>query len=331
MQNTFWTAIKKFFSKTREFLFSKDSLVFLFFLIISATFWFILSQKRETEFTIRIPLVYSNISDDILITNELPKNLRVVVRDAGLNKLLYNYKKDQTPIVVDVDEVLRENEMVKVGTSQYQHLILRRLGANAELLDIIPDTIRIHHEKLTDKVVPVNLNASFHLGQQSIMSAEAYTEPSEIKVFSTDEILETISIVQTDSLKLTDLTDTVRVKLALTPIKKTKYETDSVMVVVPVEAFTEKTVSVPIIVKNVPENVVLRVFPNTINVTFCVGLSQYKKVSLIDFGFYVDYNDLKKNQNQAGLKVYKQREPDYITNVRFSDYVEYLVEYKSND
>ena len=83
--------------KIRIFLLRKESrefLIFLFFVFVSASFWLLqtLDDHYETEFS--VPIKLKNVPQDVVITSDLPSDLRVTVGDRGT--VLINYMLGRT-------------------------------------------------------------------------------------------------------------------------------------------------------------------------------------------------------------------------------------------
>ena len=78
--------------KIRSFLLSRNSrefLIFLFFVFVSFCFWLlqILNDDYETEFS--IPLRMKNVPNNVVLTSELPSELKIGVKDRGTVGQLY--------------------------------------------------------------------------------------------------------------------------------------------------------------------------------------------------------------------------------------------------
>ena len=87
----------KTLERIRSFLLSRNSrefLIFLFFVFVSFCFWLlqVLNDDYETEFS--IPLRLKNVPSDVVLTSELPDELRIGVKDRGT--VLANYMLGQT-------------------------------------------------------------------------------------------------------------------------------------------------------------------------------------------------------------------------------------------
>ena len=88
----------KTLERIRSFLLSRNSrefLIFLFFVFVSFCFWLlqVLNDDYETEFS--IPLRLKNVPSDVVLTSELPDELRIGVKDRGT--VLANYMLGTCP------------------------------------------------------------------------------------------------------------------------------------------------------------------------------------------------------------------------------------------
>ncbi len=83
------------------------------------------------------------------------------------------------------------------------------------------------------------------------------------------------------------------------------------------EKFTEKTLSVPIEVLNLPDSLSLKTFPHVVQVTCQVGLSNFEKLQPSMFSVVVDYKEAIGGQSKK-LRVDLVRQPDFIQSVKFS-------------
>ena len=106
--------------KIRSFLLAKKSrefLIFLFFVFVSFSFWLlqVLNDDYETEFS--IPLRMKNVPENVVLTSELPKELRIGVKDRGT--VLVNYLLGQTlyPITLDFNDYSEDRKSTRLNSS----------------------------------------------------------------------------------------------------------------------------------------------------------------------------------------------------------------------
>lgn len=97
------------------------------------------------------------------------------------------------------------------------------------------------------------------------------------------------------------------------------------MVHIPVEKFTEKELTLPVQVINLPEDVNFKLFPTNIKVTVMVGLSEYENVSSRDFSATVDYNQALSGENNLEVSVETNKEYIQLMKV-VPNSIEYLIE-----
>ena len=132
----------KTLERIRSFLLSRNSrefLIFLFFVFVSFCFWLlqVLNDDYETEFS--VPLRLKNVPSDVVLTSELPDELRIGVKDRGT--VLANYMLGQTfyPIVVDFKDYEDKGSRVRIPVSALMKKISVQLNQTTKLLTIRPD------------------------------------------------------------------------------------------------------------------------------------------------------------------------------------------------
>ena len=94
------------------------------------------------------------------------------------------------------------------------------------------------------------------------------------------------------------------------------------------DIFAEKSVEVSVLGINFPEDKMLRTFPSKVNVSFQVGLKQFKSINSEDFVVVVDYKDLKENGTEKCNPILLQS-PENVNHVRINPQaIDYIIEQK---
>ena len=109
--------------------------------------------------------------------------------------------------------------------------------------------------------------------------------------------LDTINFIDTEVVTLNKLqADFEGVAKLISPISETqiKLSHSNVITKIEVDKFTEGTIEVPVLIKNLPQNVSINYFPKYISVTYYLPLSDYGKFQASDFKIECDY---MKSQN----------------------------------
>lgn len=325
----------KTLEKIRNFLLSHNSrefLIFLFFVFVSFCFWLLqtLNNDYETEFS--IPLRMKNVPNDVVLTSELPNELKIGVKDRGT--VLINYMLGQTfyPITIDFEEYGNKNTQVQIPVSTLQKKIASQLNQSTRLQTVRPDTLEFIYTKGKAKKVPVSLQGKIDLDRQYYISDVVYSVDS-VMVYAPQEILDTITTAYTEPVVFENLSDTTHRRINLAKIKGAKFIPDFSDVTLMLDVYAEKSVEVPVRGINFPPDKVLRTFPSKVQVIFQVGLSRFKSVTADDFFIGVTYEELLNNKSdKCPLRL--KSVPAFVNHARLNPKeVDYLIEQQivSND
>lgn len=312
----------------RNFLLAKKSrefLIFLFFVFVSFSFWLLQVLNDDYETELSIPLRMKNVPENVVLTSELPKELKIGVKDRGT--VLVNYLLGQTlyPVTIDFEEYQDKGNQVRIPSMTLNKRIASQLNQSTKLSVIKPDTLDLIYTKGQGKKVPVKLRGEVKAERQFYISDIVYS-PDSVMVYAPQEILDTITAAFTESLYIEQIMDTTRHRASLMPVKGAKFIPSYNDVTFLVDIYSEKTVEVPVLGVNFPEDEVLRTFPSKVRVTFQIGLHQFKSVTADDFRVVVDYEELRKNAGDK-CKPFLVQSPSNVNYVRLSPQeIEYIIE-----
>jgi hypothetical protein len=305
---------------------SREIRIFLIFLFIACFFWVLQSLQEVREVDIDIPLVYSEVPPRISITNELPGTLRVTLRDKGTNLYYYYRHRKDLAVHVNLMDWYRKEDIGKIPMASFDSRLRNLLLSTTQILRYRPDTISVYFAEKASKEVPVHLNSNLSLAAQHLLSDTPRVHPAMVRVFAPASVLQNLKQVETELLILEGLKDSTSVSVKLKPIKGIQYSASTIDVRLCVEAFTEKSFSVPVTGLHFPVGKNLLSFPPAVKVTFFVGLSAYSNISAEDFLLAVDYNKLLKS-DKSEQKVLVLKSPKNIQNLRIQPaLVECLIE-----
>lgn len=101
---------------------SKDILTFLMFVALSFLFWMMQSLGEDMNTVYRIPIKYTNIPDNTIITCELPTSVTVHLRDEGA--VLMNYNLEGIPsFEVDFKQYANSRNAFILTSEEIKNLI----------------------------------------------------------------------------------------------------------------------------------------------------------------------------------------------------------------
>ena len=136
----------KISERIRNFLLSKKSrefLVFLLFVFLSSSFWLLLVLNDEYETEVTIPFRMKNVPENVVLTSELPQELKVGVKDRGT--VLVNYLLGQTfyPVTIDFEDYADRGNQVRFLSRSLDKRISSQFNQSTKLLSVKPDTLEL--------------------------------------------------------------------------------------------------------------------------------------------------------------------------------------------
>ena len=308
---------------------SKSFLTFLFFLTLSTAFWCFEAFKEVNTVEISVPLRLTNIPENVVVTTELPKDVRITLRDKNSSLFFYRYFQTMAPVEIDFSHYANPSCHVRLPKEDVRRGLKNNFETSTELLGLRPDTLEYFYSYGTSKTVETRL-------QGKLAPADGYyivrqeLHPALATVYATERQLDTISAALTLPYYQTDLTKSLSTLIYLQDVKGAKFLPDTVRLSVEVDRLVEKTLALPVQPLNIPEDVRLRTFPMKVNVTFQVGMKEFRNVTEADFKLVLDANDLTDaTANTCAVRIVEQPAAAFRLRLSQSE-VEFLIE-KSNE
>ena len=329
MHNSDKINLSRFWRKMKVFLVSRDTFIFLFFLIISGLFWIIISLNKTYETRIAIPVEYLNTPAEIELMAELPTHITLKVKDKGTTLIGYS-SRQFTPLTIDFNDYTAYNnsdEWSIPTASTFDKEIKELLNPSTQVLDYFPPAIEIEKKLLSQKRVPVRATTHLSYERQYYPSDSIQIEPKEVTLYGYQEIIDTITCVYTTPIIASQLKDTLSVNQSLQLPAHCRSNPKQVAVTVPIEFYTEGKQMVPVTVIGVPENLQVRTFPAEVEVTYMAGFSQFKSVIAGDFTVTLLYEDLIRSNNNTHSITLAQH-PSHVLKPKVKpEKVQWLIEF----
>ncbi len=312
---------------------ARDQLsVFLVCLLISAFVWLLMSLNREYYSTLDYKLQISGLPSDKILMNKPGDHLLLRVRGQGYDLAELDFFSPKRSVTIDVRDIkLTEKKngdyTAYLLTSPYATSIARQLKLSDELTGVSPDTLFFRFREKMQKKVPVRAPVEFTLDRQFWLSGPLQLNPDSIILKGLQSVLDTIDFVQSSAYQFGQINDSVAVKLPITEYSlehPLELSSDSVLVTVPVEQFTEVRLEVDIHPAEIDSVEYYRFFPNKVNLFCQVSFRDYKRVD--GTMFLIAAEKAKQESSEAGFARLKVlRKPDFVKNLRMEpEIVEYL-------
>lgn len=306
---------------------SREILVFAFFFIVSAGFWLLQTLHEDYEMEVQIPMSLEDVPMGTVITQELPSEITVKVKDRGSTLLRY-YQWRQLP-GIEIDFNGHEHRAsfghVVLTHAEIQKAVSQRLQLSTRIVSVHPDTLDYYYTRGMQKRLPVVFRG--HVGTSSLHYLESLTvTPDSVTVWGSNELLDSMTSVPTEVTTISGLAENMEQKVALAPIRGAKVEPAEVLLKAEVDIYTEKEVRVPIVGTNFPGGYSLRTFPSSALVSFRVGTKKYSQITSDNFVLTATFEELMALPDSM-LTLQLRSIPEGASQVKISpERVQFLIE-----
>ena len=305
-------------------LVQKDALIYLLFVGLATLFWWGRAMSSQREVEVKLPVAYTQVPAQVVFNTPLPTHLEVVLRDNG--RLLRQVQHTKPTVTISLADKLNETHgTLQLSTDVLRQKIQDNLPGSTAIQQIRPEEITTTYYVEATKKVPIRLCAAWTLEKQYQLAEPPVLEPAWVNIYGTQEAIDTIDSISTDSVIVEKLQDQVQRDIALLIPADIRTDQPTISVTWNAEMFTEKSFQLPIEIINLPDNKVIHLFPQTTTITARVGISHFSDLTEEDFKAVCEY----PAQAQTTLPVTIICNNPYVTQMRASiREVEYIIEKK---
>lgn len=262
--------------------------------------------------------------NNVHLLAKVPDTLTVTVRDRGYR--FFSYLFHNSPkLNLRFSDYSDGNSSFKIDQSHLKKALSPVLNKHATIVNVLPESINVKFTDLPGKKVPIKTDIIVEPRQDYTQYGALIQSQDSVLVFSDAKTLSEINEVYTYHVEETDLTDTLKRKVAIAPINGAVVEPRTIDIMVPIEKMKSQTRSVKISVRNAPHGVKMLLFPGDVEVTYMAPVSRITNDAGITA--VVDYNSVDFKAPGNKVKVMIGEVPAAYQDVTFShDSVEYIIE-----
>ncbi len=177
----------------------------MLFFLISALFWLLMQLSKTYEYTVKVPVLYTNLPPQYY-KGFLPNDtLSVKINLSGFKILHYKISKPVLKLDVQKSGLLQENVW---DVNKHLMQIRKLFGKSGRILSVNPVVLELNIKAVHKKQVPVQSNVFVDYKPGFKNLGFATLQPDSIWVFGQPEVLDTIEEVKT---KLTILIMLIKV------------------------------------------------------------------------------------------------------------------------
>jgi hypothetical protein len=311
---------------------NKRLIIFFFFLLLSILFWFLTVLNKDYNTIISYPLRYTKIPRELVLMNNAVNHLDLDIQSRGFTLLRLKMQSKISPLALDVNSFSLQSIpgetpiVLYLVTDLIIDKLQQQLTSDIRIKSALPDTLFLLLTERFTKNIVVRPDLNLEFERQYMQVGKIRIIPDSVRVSGPGRIMDTLAYISTVHEDVTGLRKNVSMDIDLKSTDRLEYSVNEVSVNIQVEKFTEESIEIPIEVKNVPDGFFLRTFPANVDVTYRVGLSDYKKVNEHMFSAVLDYS-ARDNSIGNKLEVQLARVPEYVQVTNFSPKsVEYIIE-----
>ena len=283
-------------------------IAFLFWLLNKLTHTFRTTQWVKLEYRLPPGKAFRYAPSDAV---------RATIQAQGWDMIRYRQLKVPINVASDSFQVIPEGRIREIVADQ--------LGLNTESVHLDFNDLKLTVEDEAEKTVPIAVAAQLSFRSGYELSQQIYTNPLTVKVTGPKSVLDTLQSIPTDTLRMKALREgtSAKIKLAAPPLLH--LGVDVAEAILKVEQFTEKSLFIPVVVKNAPT--AIKIFPNKIKITCTMALSQYSKINVSAFQAEVDFAGVSSDPTNNTLPINMVKSPENVRGIHFSPKsVEYFFE-----
>jgi hypothetical protein len=307
-------------SARRVFKYNQRILNYLFFVLLASLFWLLnsLNNSYTTQVSFKVDLVQPPVNK--MLVGNATYNLKLTVQGHGfvlLRTLMYarNHRltlylatKEYRPEKFNTSE---ETNHYYVLTSSSKEEIQAQLFDEVTLLQVRPDSLHFVFSNVISKTIPVKPVVNIQYEKQYRQAGRLIVKPDSIIITGPKLLLDTIYYYATVPQSYQNINHTFKDFFSISQKENIRTNAKKVLVIAPVEEFTEGSVDITITPINKPEGNSIKTFPSKVKVFYTVGLSNYNRVQARQFLVTVDFYSARKSINNK-IKVNIDRKPSFV-------------------
>jgi len=279
--------------------------IFLICYLFALAMWSLVNLGREFELSLSVPISIINIPSDMVLTEEPIKNIQITVGGEGWMLMgIYNG---------DANIVLDASDNIKKSKFNLQELMKKEMNSypSLNLVSVEPSQINLILKPRITKRVPVVPKVSFSFKQQHNFLDEPRIFPDSVTLSGAEEILRTISFVETAEVKLNDIKDSIDLTLeVISPAEKVRLDRLNVRYRARVTEFTEGEIRVFVKTEGLPRGSDVKYSPAVISIRYDVPIEEYAaSQELVPYSAFVNYREISKDSTGFITPVIKNLAP----------------------
>ena len=300
----------KKFSFFFNFLWRNNKLhTFILFFLLSVFLWFLSQLGKTYRYDLAVAVRYTHLPEDVLMEPSGADSLHLKIETGGYQILKMKLFKPSFSIDYNTIQLENKNEWKPAKNIR---ILNELLGDEQKIIQIFPEKISIIKNKQDKKQVRIAARVEIHYKQGYKNSSVAQLNPDRIWIFGSEELLQSIDTIYTESFKLKQIDKDVDISIPLIIPEGIKSKVTKINYHLPVNMFIEGSQKVELRAVNVPPSKNIIPFPKKVNVTYKVFKKDFKRIDSKNFDVIIDYNNRYNNEKDNLIRAQLYKYPKEI-------------------
>lgn len=307
-----------FKNKIASFFSSKKVNIFVLFLILALLFSVLTKLSKDYTQTITFNIDAINVPEDKVIVRDSSHVVQITLTTYGFRLIKYYFT--EPTIKVDFQNLDKNTTHYFWIEKREFSNIVSQFDPNIKIESINPETIAFRYDVNHVKKIPVVLDFDINFSPGYDLIDTYKLIPDSINVIGSKFLIDSITEIVTEQLKIKDVNSNLLVSLNLNLPKYAedlKFSHNQVQVIAEIEKFTEGSIKVPVNIINIPDGIKIKYYPKEVSVVYYTSLSNFKSISASNFIVECDYSTLHSDDTYLTPKIMQQ--PDVVKNVRLNE------------
>lgn len=164
-----------------------------------------------------------------------------------------------------------------------------------QVIQISPSQIEFDVDRVSSKVVNISKNFAINFKNGYGAISEVILDPSKVEISGSAILLQKIDSISIEKLELNNISENLSIDLNLEKVSGIKYSVNTVKLDMEVQKIVDKSfLQIPVVVKNVPMNKDLILYPAKVDLILRGGISKLGRLSNDSLKVHIDYWDVIK-------------------------------------
>ena len=256
--------------------------------LFSVVLWISVSLSNDYYSTFSIPLKLVDFRQGLTSGSKIPRDISVKVKGKGWKLVAAKIGAEPAFTVTVNGDIGNKNINLYNYLSENQWL-----SSDLEVIDITPDTLSVNIEKITSKRLKVIPDFDISFRQGYGIASKISVAPDSVVVYGPLSELKKMSSIQTENIRLSDISDKIARRVDLKNIQGMTYKENNVFVTIDVQRIVDRIIeNVQVDVLDVPRDREVVLLPNKISISVRGGIDILGRLTNDQFKAHVNYRDV---------------------------------------